>query len=403
MQCGGHSYTVEKGDTLWGISKRFLGKGSEWRRILSFHNDCCVHSGNCKRITDPSRIKPGDIINIPIPANSKPANILSFPRPAPPRNPVQLRQNAKSEIFAILNMNWGIIHNWPVPLMVNFVYQQSNAAQSIGYIATSKLVADFISTIGKKLTPKTFSIPLPIGNPTQSTFRNSNNTVFSWKWNNLSFKSKYEESAPGLEDLAAYDRKVAEANQKVLEATKSGDSALLKAATEDRDKLIKEAMELGDKVRKTTLKGQFGTLTIKQDGANPFTEPTSVGYVSPTWARTGLSFHGKAYPFDSTSAGLKYAGDIFMLKSTYDFGGSLDVKGNFVFKKDTFRWFDKDVTLSFETSLKDVNYINHSTIQYNIAIPDIPIARKWNLGVKVNDITNSQNQRFFGLTLKYAE
>lgn len=31
----GRKYTVKKGDTLWGISRKFYGKGSSWRKIYS--------------------------------------------------------------------------------------------------------------------------------------------------------------------------------------------------------------------------------------------------------------------------------------------------------------------------------------------------------------------------------
>jgi len=32
---GGQSYTVQRGDTLWSISRRYYGTGKEWRRIAS--------------------------------------------------------------------------------------------------------------------------------------------------------------------------------------------------------------------------------------------------------------------------------------------------------------------------------------------------------------------------------
>jgi nucleoid-associated protein YgaU len=50
------TYTIEKGDTLWGISKKFYGKGGNWQQILDANTD---------KITDPNKLKMGTVINIP--------------------------------------------------------------------------------------------------------------------------------------------------------------------------------------------------------------------------------------------------------------------------------------------------------------------------------------------------
>lgn len=50
------SYTIEKGDTLSQISKRFYGKAKFWRQI---------HEANRDAIPDPDRIFPGQTIVLP--------------------------------------------------------------------------------------------------------------------------------------------------------------------------------------------------------------------------------------------------------------------------------------------------------------------------------------------------
>lgn len=53
------TYTVKKGDHLWGISKRYYGKGSQWRRIYN-------HPQNRKVIgKNPNLIYPGQKLVIP--------------------------------------------------------------------------------------------------------------------------------------------------------------------------------------------------------------------------------------------------------------------------------------------------------------------------------------------------
>ena len=49
-------YTIEKGNTLWGIAKKFYGNGSKYTQIFE---------ANKEVIKDPDRIFPGQKIRIP--------------------------------------------------------------------------------------------------------------------------------------------------------------------------------------------------------------------------------------------------------------------------------------------------------------------------------------------------
>lgn len=50
------TYTVQKGDTLWKISRHFYGSGKDWRKIFQANQDT---------ITNPDKIKSGIVIRIP--------------------------------------------------------------------------------------------------------------------------------------------------------------------------------------------------------------------------------------------------------------------------------------------------------------------------------------------------
>ena len=53
---GEQTYTIEKGDTLSAVSKRFYGKAKFWRQIFEANRDT---------IEDPDRIFPGQTIKLP--------------------------------------------------------------------------------------------------------------------------------------------------------------------------------------------------------------------------------------------------------------------------------------------------------------------------------------------------
>lgn len=53
------TYTVRKGDDLWTIAQRLLGRGSRWREIYTYNNNKKIIGGN------PNLIRPGQVLSIP--------------------------------------------------------------------------------------------------------------------------------------------------------------------------------------------------------------------------------------------------------------------------------------------------------------------------------------------------
>lgn len=53
------TYTVQPGDTLSAIAKRFLGNASDYTEIFNANRD---------QLSDPDRIQPGQVLKIPQPA-----------------------------------------------------------------------------------------------------------------------------------------------------------------------------------------------------------------------------------------------------------------------------------------------------------------------------------------------
>lgn len=50
------TYTVQSGDTLSGIAKKFLGNANDYMQIFNANRD---------QLTDPDKIKPGQVLKIP--------------------------------------------------------------------------------------------------------------------------------------------------------------------------------------------------------------------------------------------------------------------------------------------------------------------------------------------------
>ena len=62
------TYTVAKGDTLWGIAKKKLGKGSEYTKIYDANADTieAAAKSHGKKSSDHGHwIYPGTVLNIP--------------------------------------------------------------------------------------------------------------------------------------------------------------------------------------------------------------------------------------------------------------------------------------------------------------------------------------------------
>lgn len=53
------TYTVQSGDTLSAIAKRFLGNANDYMEIFNANRD---------QLSDPNKIKPGQVLKIPTPA-----------------------------------------------------------------------------------------------------------------------------------------------------------------------------------------------------------------------------------------------------------------------------------------------------------------------------------------------
>ena len=53
------TYTVQSGDTLSAIAKKFLGNANDYMEIFNANRD---------QLTDPDKIKPGQVLKIPQPA-----------------------------------------------------------------------------------------------------------------------------------------------------------------------------------------------------------------------------------------------------------------------------------------------------------------------------------------------
>jgi len=56
VSAAGRTYTVQKGDTLYKIAKKFYGDGSKWKKIWE---------ANRNRVPNPNRLKEGTRLTIP--------------------------------------------------------------------------------------------------------------------------------------------------------------------------------------------------------------------------------------------------------------------------------------------------------------------------------------------------
>lgn len=63
-KASGQTYTVQSGDCLWNIAKKFYGNGSQWEKIYSANTSVCGKPYK-KGGTTYVMIHPGDVLNIP--------------------------------------------------------------------------------------------------------------------------------------------------------------------------------------------------------------------------------------------------------------------------------------------------------------------------------------------------
>ncbi len=63
---------VQKGDTLYGLSRRFSGHGSHYPQILLFND-----------IKDPDKIYAGSLLRLPVTSTASPADVPVLPQPKP--------------------------------------------------------------------------------------------------------------------------------------------------------------------------------------------------------------------------------------------------------------------------------------------------------------------------------
>ena len=64
-------YTVRRGDTLWDIARRLTGHGRNWPALVEHHNRRVEIGMGGRLIRDPSRIRIGDKIHVPL-SNTEP-------------------------------------------------------------------------------------------------------------------------------------------------------------------------------------------------------------------------------------------------------------------------------------------------------------------------------------------
>ena len=84
----GIRYTVRRGDSLWGLSGRYLGDFTRYRDICDYHNEHAqrnirVADQPLIAITDPDRIYVGQVLRFPNAASALPAQAQKAPRQRP--------------------------------------------------------------------------------------------------------------------------------------------------------------------------------------------------------------------------------------------------------------------------------------------------------------------------------
>lgn len=81
LQVDPHTYTVVRGDHLWGIAERYLGDGFRWKDIWRLNREQAMVDG--RRFVDPNLIYPGWVLELPDDAVAPPEIIPPVPDPEP--------------------------------------------------------------------------------------------------------------------------------------------------------------------------------------------------------------------------------------------------------------------------------------------------------------------------------
>jgi two-component SAPR family response regulator len=81
LQVGPHTYTVLRGDHLWGIAERYLGDGFRWTDIWRLNREQPMVDG--RRFVDPNLIYPGWVLELPDDAVAQPETIPDVPDTEP--------------------------------------------------------------------------------------------------------------------------------------------------------------------------------------------------------------------------------------------------------------------------------------------------------------------------------
>lgn len=114
----GTTYTVQKGDTLWAIAKRFYGNGSHYTKIVNANPS----------ISNPNLIHPGQVLTIPD---------ASTPVPTPQKMMKKVYKgtggNKDNAPFAILNSSHGIVNSNLKTWAAAYGYYQANGGSSRGW------------------------------------------------------------------------------------------------------------------------------------------------------------------------------------------------------------------------------------------------------------------------------
>jgi len=79
---GAAAYRVAAGDDLWSIAARFLGDGFRWTEIFEVNRGREMPDG--LQFTDPARIEPGWLLELPLPVQREPVSPITPPLTASP-------------------------------------------------------------------------------------------------------------------------------------------------------------------------------------------------------------------------------------------------------------------------------------------------------------------------------